>query len=477
MTGSQVDTSGNNGTKLSRLVSRFRKGLPNAPERNHRNRYVLGCVISVAGIWLLCAIYMLFLPTTYVSKWTFILPGAGAGVSVTLDTIGQTSSVSASPFSSPGLSPKVIYKEIAINDPVLANAAQAMNMKPEEFGKPQIKLIDETTLMLFETKGSSPQLAQDKANAVISAFQQQLDNLRRDEIDRRASSIRETIKGYQDNLKAARQRIFEMQQKSGLVSIDQFNQVTISLEEMRRKLMLARTEADSLEASQGALAAGLGIDSSLASLALSLSANSVFAKALADYSDLSAQVAEQSRIFGSRNPFLLQSRAKQSAVLEILKKAAKKSHVSESEFPDLMIALLASKGREQLLKELVAGEAQAEGKKREVQALEHEFKQLDERLNDLTSKAARLEDLKKDHLVAEAVFSSALARVDTNKADLFASYPIVQVLSPPDLPERPAQPRLILAILGGTMGTLLAVAAWVIAWMRKLFVLKHKKKT
>ena len=103
MTGSQVDTSGNNGTKLSRLVSRFRKGLPNAPERNHRNRYVLGCVISVAGIWLLCAIYMLFLPTTYVSKWTFILPGAGAGVSVTLDTIGQTSSVSASPFSSPGL--------------------------------------------------------------------------------------------------------------------------------------------------------------------------------------------------------------------------------------------------------------------------------------------------------------------------------------------------------------------------------------
>ena len=360
---------------------------------------------------------------------------------------------------------------------MLANAAQAMNMKPEEFGKPQIKLIDETTLMLFETKGSSPQLAQDKANAVISAFQQQLDNLRRDEIDRRASSIRETIKGYQDNLKAARQRIFEMQQKSGLVSIDQFNQVTISLEEMRRKLMLARTEADSLEASQGALAAGLGIDSSLASLALSLSANSVFAKALADYSDLSAQVAEQSRIFGSRNPFLLQSRAKQSAVLEILKKAAKKSHVSESEFPDLMIALLASKGREQLLKELVAGEAQAEGKKREVQALEHEFKQLDERLNDLTSKAARLEDLKKDHLVAEAVFSSALARVDTNKADLFASYPIVQVLSPPDLPERPAQPRLILAILGGTMGTLLAVAAWVIAWMRKLFVLKHKKKT
>ncbi len=476
MTNGIADSSRDNGSMLSRVASRFRTAFASWPDRNHRKRYVLGGIISIVGIWLLCGSYMLFLPKTYISRWTFILPGAGAGVSVTLDTIGQTSSVSASPFSSTSLNPKVIYKEIVSNEPVLTNAAQSMNLKPEEFGKPRIKLVDETTLMICETKGSTPQLAQDKAIAVINAFQQQLDTLRQDEIDRRASSIRETIKGYQENLKAARQRIFEMQQKSGLVSIDQFNQVTTSLEELRRKLILARTEADSLESSQAALAAELGIDSSLASLALSLSANTVFAKSLADYADLTAQASEQSRIFGSRNPLLLLSRAKQSAALEILKKIAKKSHVSESELPALMIALVASKGREQLLKELVAGEARAEGKRREVQALDHEFKQLDGRLNDLTSKAARLEDLKKDHLVAEAVFSSALARVDTNKADLFASYPIVQVLSPPDLPERPAQPRLIFAILGGTLGTLLAVAAWVIAWLRQLFVLKHKKK-
>ncbi len=88
------------------------------------------------------------------------------------------------------------------------------------------------------------------------------------------------------------------------------------------------------------------------------------------------------------------------------------------------------------MKELVAGAAEAQGKQREVIALQREVDALDQRIKGLTLNAARMEDLKKDHLVAEAVFSSALARVDTNKADLFASYPIAQVLAPPDLPKK-----------------------------------------
>ena len=103
------------------------------------------------------------------------------------------------------------------------------------------------------------------------------------------------------------------------------------------------------------------------------------------------------------------------------------------------------------MKELVAGAAEAQGKQHEVLALQREIEAIDQRIKNLTLNAARLEDLKKDHLIAEAVFSSALARVDTNKADIFASYPIVQTLAPPDLPSRPSQPRVLYAILGGVV--------------------------
>ena len=318
-------------------------------------------------------------------------------------------------------------------------------------------------------------MAQRKAVALTDAFEQRLGFLRQDEIARRTASMQETIKGYQANLQAARQRIFEMQQKSGLVSVDQFNEVATSLEETRKKLAEAGAEAVRLDASQKALAMRLGMDARLASLALSLSADPVFAKALADYADLSALVGEQVKMFGPRNPLLLQSRARQSAAREALVRLARNSGVGENDISRMMVAL-AAKEREELLKEVVAGEAQAQGKKREVEAFEHELERLEQQLHDLTSNAARLEDLKKDHLIAEAVFSSALARVDTNKADLFSSYPIVQTLAAPDLPSRPSQPRPLYAILGGVVGTLLAVAAWTLAWLRQTFIQKLLKR-
>ena len=103
-------------------------------------------------------------------------------------------------------------------------------------------------------------MAQRKAVALIDAFEKQLDILRRDEIQRRDTSIRDTIKGYQANLQAARQRISELQQKTGLVSLEQFNEIATRLEDTRKNLSEARAVADRLDATQKALAAGLGMD-------------------------------------------------------------------------------------------------------------------------------------------------------------------------------------------------------------------------
>ena len=101
---------------------------------------------------------------------------------------------------------------------------------------------------------------------------------------------------------------------------------------------------------------------------------------------------------------------------------------------------------------------------------------MEERVKTLNAKVARLEDLKKDHLLAEAVFTSAVARLDTNKADVFASYPLTQVLATPDLPQSKSAPLLIFAVAGGLAGTILSSAAWTLAWLRQLFVRRRRKK-
>jgi uncharacterized protein involved in exopolysaccharide biosynthesis len=72
--------------------------------------------------------------------------------------------------------------------------------------------------------------------------------------------------------------------------------------------------------------------------------------------------------------------------------------------------------------------------------------------------------LRKDQIVAEAVLTSAMARLDTSKSDLYGSYPLVQVLAVPDLPSGPSHPLPKLAIAGGAAASLLASLAWVLAW-------------
>ena len=68
--------------------------------------------------------------------------------------------------------------------------------------------------------------------------------------------------------------------------------------------------------------------------------------------------------------------------------------------------------------------------------------------------------------MTEAVFSSALARTDTSKADYFASYPMVQTLEGPTVPTKPSAPLATLAIAGGFAASLLIVASLVLTWLR-----------
>ena len=92
-----------------------------------------------------------------------------------------------------------------------------------------------------------------------------------------------------------------------------------------------------------------------------------------------------------------------------------------------------------------------------------------------TANAAKLEDLERDHKIAEAVYSSALARVDTNRQDIYASYPLLQVLSPASLPEKPSSPKVHYAIGGGLAGTFFLLIALVFTWIRQPILRKILK--
>jgi uncharacterized protein involved in exopolysaccharide biosynthesis len=123
--------------------------------------------------------------------------------------------------------------------------------------------------------------------------------------------------------------------------------------------------------------------------------------------------------------------------------------------------------RAALLSDLVAHAAQVEAEAATVAALSRQLEAAQARVDRLAPLAARLDALTREYKVAEAVLSSAMARADTSKVDVYASYPLVQVLADPSLPERPTSPRPKIAIAAGVAATLMLILALTLAWMRR----------
>jgi len=123
--------------------------------------------------------------------------------------------------------------------------------------------------------------------------------------------------------------------------------------------------------------------------------------------------------------------------------------------------------RAALLSELVREDARRAGLARELATLSSQVAAESARLGALSAIAAELEDRQRDFAVAEAVFASAIARTESTKTDVYASYPLIQVLENPSLPEHPSSPRRKLSLAAGITATFLLLIGLGLAWVRK----------
>lgn len=432
-------------------------------------------VPSLGAIWLLAAAYYLFMPATYVSKWTMIVPVANSGSTVSLDSIGQTSTQPNQNFGSITLSPKVIYKEIADSDQVRLEAARLVNIDASRFSRPRVKLIDETSLMMFQMTGRTPEEAKQKADAHILAFNRQLDILRRDEGEKRSNSIKDNLKSYQANLEAARSRIVEFQRASGLRSATQFSDTVQGAELMRRKITEYRTEIEKLENNQSNLTSRLGLGPAAAAAGLKLSANPSFSRLATTLAELNATMHENRMIYGPNHPAMATARFKSAGALLELRELARNAGVDHRVDLQSLLTVMTATSQAELMRTIVSNESAITGRRHEVVALEVELTGLEEDISRQSGDAAKLELLRKDVLVAEAVLTSAAARIDTSKSDVYSSYPIVQMLAAPSLPTERTQPQLMIAIAAGLFGTVFIFFAWGAQWARRIFSLKRSK--
>ncbi len=429
-------------------------------------RYVAVFLLGASALWAPIAGYLATAPLQFTSQASLILPGSGASASVNLNNIGQASSYANSAFSSGSISPTETYKRLIGADRILSAAAASVGVSTEVFGKPQVTLVDQTSLIHLSTKGGSPELSQAYADALLGAFFAEIDALRADEIATRESSSQIAIAEYTEAVTAIRATISQLQKSSGLMTAGQYTEQVAAHERLKEQLLQLEAEASEKNEAVGALETALGLPPETAALTLKLFADRQYLTLVEDIATRAALLAQAQASFGPRHPNYISAKdAYEGARQASLAHAAQVTGLNETALSGLDRAPQGE--RASLLSSLVKEHTQREGLVSRVAVLKQQIEADEARLNTLAPLAAELEDKQRDFKVAEAVFASAIARSESSKTDVYASYPLVQVLEDPSLPEDPSSPRRKLSLAAGIAATLLLVGGLAIAWVRQ----------
>ncbi len=429
-------------------------------------RYIFVGLAVFFVIWAMVAAYVLSSPT-YSSKFSFVLPGKGVNTKVNLQSIGEASTSSSSPFGTRGINPRVNYKEILVSDLVVRRAADSLDIGFADFGKPTVKLVDETAIINVANKGGSPESARAKSEALVEAFNSRIEELRTDEMDRREEGIRRALSVYQQRLDGAQNALLDHKQNSQYVSARQYEELTMRLERLKEEQVRASGDRDNISGYVQQLSMNLGITPRMAANAFMLQADAQFSLNLKDYQEASANLAVYRSKWGGAHPAIVKEESKQDATLDAMRKRSLEL-IGEQDLNILrLINISSSNERGTLFQDLLVNFAKAKGLNDKITQLGGAIDLHVDNLKRYAHEAAELENLERDYEIAEAVYTSAVTQIDTSKTDVFASYPLVQVLAAPSLPTKPVSPNKPLAIIGGFLGSMMTMFGLFLLWKRK----------
>ncbi len=428
-------------------------------------RYAALFLMGGALIWAPIVGYLKTAPLKFTSSTSLILPGSGASASVNLNDIGQASSYANSAFSSQSISPTETYKRLLGADRILAAAADTLGVSQQALGSPRVDLVDQTSLIRVQMTGGTPEQAQERGDALLRAFFAELDALREDELIQREDSGLGAMDDYRASVAATRAEIEVLQQQTGLVSGDQYNALVAAKDDLAIRVNALEHNYEQSVQSVRAMEAVLEMTALRAVAMLRLGADAEYMKMAGDMASHAADLSDARSRFGPRHPAVAKaSDSYNAARAAATRQAMAVTGLSASEVASFDHAPAGA--HSDLMTELVRLENERVGLQAELFAKTARLTAEVSRLQELGPAAARLIDTQRDFAVAEAVFASAIARTQSSKSDVYASYPLVQVLENPSLPDGPSSPRRKIAIAAGVAATFMMLMGLALGWIR-----------
>ncbi|WP_017295967.1 GumC family protein [Geminocystis herdmanii] len=433
-------------------------------------RYLGVAALANGMVWGLALYYLKTTIPSYTSELILNVAGSGQGVNVNLPDIGQAVTSTSSAFGSSS-DPRENYKLIASNSTVLQEAADSMKLPLEDFGLPQIKIINNTTTFKIEITGNTPEKAQQKARALYQALANRLDFLRTTEQNSRNEAIQSAVNEAESKLTKAQSRLSDYKMQSGLSSSDQVGYLINTIEQLRKQRAELVTQTRQSEATLEQLSKTLQTSSPEASDSLTLQSDQEFQNSLKEYTQITLELEALKESRGENYPDVLELKDKQQTALNIFLKRGESllgKSLDQNSLQNLNLDNTSGLGikRGELYQKIVTLESEHKGFMGQLEALNQQIKELEARLTILVDKARTLDSLLKEVQIAEAIFTTTLAKVDLGKSDPFGSFPLLQLIEEPSLPQDATSPKTKLVIIGAGLGSILVTFGLTILWWR-----------
>ncbi|MBL4631696.1 MAG: hypothetical protein JKY14_11245 [Paraglaciecola sp.] len=438
--------------------------------------YLVLCACGYLFIAMMVTLYLDKAPV-YKSELEMVLPGTGASSSVAIDNVGQVVSQTSAPFSAGGYNPRVNYKEMLLSTGVLRLASDKLSLSIKTFGQPKITLTEQTTILSVSITGSSAKQTQAKAWALYQSLQEELNRLRADEVSLRDVSIQRVLDEYRIRLNEARANILQFQQGSSLVSQEQFNLLVTSLQSIKEKQLYLHAEGANLKDYTYGLGKNLRVSADLAGKAFILQSDVEFRALLKELDVSTSQLSEYQSRWGDGHPKVIaeqQRYAMARAALLTRSNAIAGPHAA-SVFNSIDLEL--NPKRAQMFADLIDASAKGLGISAQIADLHRSELHLTDQLKIYARESSVLDKLQREFDLVEAIFTSAAARLEAGKADVFASYPVLQLLTAPSLPTDIHSPIAELGLIAGLVGFLFITSGVTVLCNRRRIINVLLKKS
>ncbi len=442
-------------------------------------KYIVLGILCNAGLLAFTIYYLKKTPPTYTSQLIVHVAGSSPGVSVNLPSIGQANTSSGTAFGSHS-DPRENYKLMATNETILNAAAVALDIPKDQFGKPKVNLINNTTLLEFQFNAQDPKKAQAKAQAVYHALYSRLEVLRDTEQKERDKAVQKALADAETKLTQAQRNISGYKLESGLNSSAQVKNLINNLGSLQIQYIQTAAEYRKISERLKQQIRTIGIQPQQAADALVLETDQEFQKILTNYTNANSKLIELRGIRGENYPDVAKARNERESSLNAVLKRGQLLLGKPLEKLTLELLILdnsngSGEKRANLFVQVIDLKAEQQGLGGEMATLQSQIDRLTQELSVLTQKEAILDNLDRDVQIAQAVFASTLTKIDLSKGDPFASFPMIQVIEEASLPTKPSAPKPKLIMAGAIIGCIFVSTGLTILWWREPLIKVSKK--